>query len=74
MTDDKAAEDSPTQTPGLSAVVFAVLASAFGVNSSKNREKDFSAKSATPFIVAGIIFTLIFMLTLYGVVQMVLPD
>ena len=67
-------EQPPKQTPSLGAVVFAVLASAFGVNSSKNREKDFNAKSATPFIIAGIIFTIVFMLSVYGVVQLVLPE
>lgn len=67
-------EQPPKQSPSLGAVVFAVLASAFGVNSSKNREKDFNAKSATPFIIAGIIFTIVFMLSVYGVVQLVLPE
>ncbi len=67
-------EKQSKQSPSLGTVVFAVLASAFGVNSSKNREKDFNAKSATPFIVAGIIFTIVFMLSVYGVVQLVLPE
>lgn len=67
-------EQPPKQAPSVGAVVFAVLASAFGVNSSKNREKDFNAKSATPFIIAGIIFTIVFMLSVYGVVQLVLPE
>ncbi|MEY3017082.1 MAG: hypothetical protein RL336_217 [Pseudomonadota bacterium] len=73
MTDQQS-EQQDKKSPGLGSIVFAVLASAFGVNSSKNREKDFNAKSATPFIVAGIIFTIVFMASVYGVVQLVLPE
>jgi uncharacterized membrane protein len=51
----------------------AVLAGAIGVNSSKNRKKDFSAKSATPYIIAGILFTVLFMISLYGLIQWILP-
>lgn len=74
MSDQAKNDTEERETPSLGTIVFAVLASAFGVNSSKNREKDFKAKSATPFIIAGIIFTVVFMLSVYGVVQLVLPE
>jgi uncharacterized membrane protein len=66
-------KNEPTDSPGLGTLVMAVLAGAIGVNSSKNRKKDFSAKSATPYIIAGILFTVLFMISLYGLIQWILP-
>ena len=51
-----------------------VLAAAFGVQSSKNRERDFKQGKARHFIIGGIIFTLLFMLSVYTVVQTVLSN
>jgi len=53
-------------------VVSSVLAAGLGVQSSKNRERDFKQGSIKVFIAAGIIFTLVFMGTVYTVVQLVL--
>lgn len=53
-------------------VVSSVLAAGLGVQSSKNRERDFKQGSVKVFIAAGIIFTLVFMGTVYTVVQLVL--
>lgn len=49
-----------------------VLAAAFGVQSSKNRKRDFSQKSFTPFIIGGIVFTAVFVITVASVVSLVL--
>ena len=43
-----------------------------GVQKKKNLQEDFSKSSATPFIVAGIIMTLLFILAVWGVVQLAL--
>ncbi|MEH8016846.1 DUF2970 domain-containing protein [Rheinheimera muenzenbergensis] len=43
-----------------------------GVQSEKQRQQDFSASSPVPFIIAGIIFTLFFVLTLLLIVFWVL--
>ena len=53
-------------------VVSSVFAAGLGVQSSKNRERDFKQGRAGVFIAAGVIFTLIFIGTVYGVVQLVL--
>ncbi|MDJ0879361.1 MAG: DUF2970 domain-containing protein [Halieaceae bacterium] len=53
-------------------VIGSVIAAAFGVQSSRNRERDFSHGSFGPFIAAGIIFTILFIGALYLVVSTVL--
>ena len=53
-------------------VIASVLAAGLGVQSSKNRERDFKQGRAGTFIAAGLIFTLLFIGTVYTVVQMVL--
>jgi hypothetical protein len=49
-----------------------VLSAMIGVQKKKNLREDFSKSSATPFIIAGIIMTLLFIFTVWGVVQLVL--
>lgn len=65
-------EQTNSKEPSFGQVIFAVAASAFGVRRSKDSEKDFQTKSAKPFIIGGIIFTLVFMATVYTVVRLVL--
>ena len=55
-------------------VVSSVLAASLGVQSSKNRERDFKQGRAGVFIAAGIIFTLLFIGTVLTVVQLVLKN
>ncbi len=54
-------------------VLGSTLAAAFGVQSSKNRERDFTHGKASHFIFMGIAFTVIFVLAVVTVVQLVLP-
>lgn len=49
-----------------------VMSAMIGVQKKENLKNDFSKKSATPFIVAGIIMTLVFIVVVWGVVQFVL--
>ncbi|MDA1073293.1 MAG: DUF2970 domain-containing protein [Proteobacteria bacterium] len=49
-----------------------VLAAAFGVQSGRNRERDFTSGKASHFIILGIGFTVVFVLVLIGVVNLVL--
>lgn len=60
--------------PGLLKVLQSILAGAIGVQSSKHQAEDFSSSSPWAFIVAGILFTVGFVVTLILVVQWVLPD
>ena len=64
--------DEPASKPGPLQIVASVLAAAFGVQSSKNRERDFTQGNHKTFIVAGIVFTLLFIATVMFVVQLVL--
>lgn len=49
-----------------------VMAAFVGVQKKKNLEEDFAKSSATPFIIAGLLMALVFVLVVYGVVQLVL--
>ena len=53
-------------------IIQSTLAAAIGVQSKKNRERDFEEGNAGAFIAAGIISTALFIATVLGVVQWVL--
>ena len=55
-------------------VVSSVFAAGLGVQSSRNRERDFKQGRAGVFIAAGIIFTLLFIGGVFTVVQVVLKN
>lgn len=46
--------------PSFSAIVMSTLAAAIGIQSSKNRERDFSQGNIKVYIAAGLIFTALF--------------
>jgi hypothetical protein len=50
------------------------VAAAFGVQSRANRERDFTRGKPLHFIVAGVVFTALFVLTVAMVVQLVLRN
>lgn len=75
MAEDKGEKnDKSRKGPGVLKVLQSVLAGAIGVQSDKRREEDFSSHSPWPYIVAGIIFTAGFVITLVIVVKMVLAN
>jgi hypothetical protein len=53
-------------------MVQSVVAAAFGVQSGKNRARDFTHGKPSHFVILGVLFTAIFALTLFGIVQLVL--
>lgn len=55
-------------------VIGSVFAAGMGVQSSKNRERDFKQGKFSVFVIAGIVFTLVFMATLFTIVQLVLNN
>jgi hypothetical protein len=57
--------------PTLARVLASVLASMFGVQSNKQREQDFTHGKAGTYIAVGIVATLVFILAIWGVVQLV---
>lgn len=52
-------------------IIQSTLAAAIGVQSKKNRERDFEEGSAGTYIVAGIVFTALFIATMLTVVHVV---
>ena len=71
MTETPSPDQTPRRLP-LSSIVRSVFAAAFGVQSQRNRERDFEQGSYRHFVVAGIVFTVLFVLTLVAVVRIVL--
>ena len=60
------------QQPTLWEVVKSVLASFFGVQSNKNRERDFEHGKPIHFIVVGFLLTVLFIFLIWGLVKLVL--
>jgi hypothetical protein len=69
---DSPPDQEEAREPGFWQVVMSVLAAGLGVQNSKNRERDFTRGNPLVFIAAGLIFTVLFVLTLIGVVNLVL--
>jgi hypothetical protein len=66
-------QEKPPSSRGQSlfSVIGSVFASMFGVQSSKKHQEDFRHGKASTYIVVGAIATLVFILTVWGIVQLV---
>ncbi|MBY5981121.1 DUF2970 domain-containing protein [Ferrimonas balearica] len=53
-------------------VVWSVLAAMFGVQSERNRERDFTDTSPLPYIITGVIMLVLFVLSLIWLVNQIL--
>lgn len=67
------ASSNKPQKTSLFDIVKSVAASAFGVQSAKNRERDFQQQSIIPYIVVGVIFVLLFIIGLIFLVSYIVP-
>ena len=65
-------QPSNQQKPRLISVVKSILAAGIGVQSKKNRTRDFEQGSPLVFIIGGIVFTLLFIATVATAVGFVL--
>ncbi|MES1943365.1 hypothetical protein PC39_04577 [Salinisphaera sp. PC39] len=72
MTDDERRE--PDEPLTLWQTIMSVLAAFFGVQSSTNRQRDFSRGRPLHFILIGLVATVIFVLVLVLVVRLVLAQ
>lgn len=68
--DDKTSNN----TPGPLAVIGSVLSAAFGVQSRKNRERDFQYGKFRNYVIAAILFVIVFIITVTSVVRLVLSQ
>ena len=64
--------ESPEKPPTFWQVLHSVMAAAFGVQSGKNRTRDFTHGKPSQFLLLGLLFTGVFVLTLFAIVKLVL--
>jgi len=60
--------------PSLLDVLKSVLASFFGVQSDKNRERDFKQGSPAQFIIVGLVLTVLFIVGMIMIVKLILAS
>ena len=60
------------QSPSFLGVLGSVLASMFGVQSNRKREQDFTHGKPSQYILVGLLVTVVFILTVWGVVKLVM--
>ena len=60
------------RAPSLLSVLGSVLASMFGVQSSRKREQDFTHGKPSQYVIIGLLVTVLFVLTVWGVVSLVM--
>ncbi|SKA49076.1 Protein of unknown function [Enterovibrio nigricans DSM 22720] len=69
----KRIKEQKGNTVGILEIIKSVFAAMFGVQSDKNRQRDFQQASMVPYIVVGVVFVVLFVLGLIGVVSFVTP-
>ncbi len=63
---------TPVSRSTLLQTMKSVLAAGFGVQSSRNRERDFSGNNPVRFVIAGLMGTALFVLIMILIVRLVL--
>ena len=58
--------------PGLKQIIKAVAGAFIGVQSEQQRQQDFNSQSPMPYIIAGVVMTVLFVATLVIIVSVVL--
>jgi len=64
--------EAPPPRLGVWQIVSSTIAAGFGVQSSRNRARDFNSGKPTHFIIAGIVFTVLFVVGMVLLVRLVL--
>ena len=67
-------DENKSKKPRLGSVIKSILAAAIGVQSNKNRQRDFEEGNPLVFIIGGFVFTLLFIATIATVVGLVLSN
>jgi len=70
--DNPSNDPHDNKPPTLWQMLHSVMAAAFGVQSHKNRARDFTHGKPSHFVILGVVFTAVFALILLGIVQLVL--
>lgn len=66
--------DVEEKAPSFWQIVFSTMAAFLGVQSNKNRVRDFKHGNFLAYVVSGLIFTVIFIFCVVTVVKMVLSN
>ena len=74
MSNTNESQQKPKTATSALRVVGSVLAAGFGVQSGKNRERDFKEGKLMTFVIAGLLFTALFVASVYLVVTVVLEN
>lgn len=72
MSEENDNQQKVEEEVGLFKVIGSVMMAALGVQSARNRHRDFTNGRATPYIIVGIIFTVLFILVLSGIVKLIM--
>lgn len=64
--------ENQSSSMSLWEVTKSVSAAFFGVQTEKNRQRDFQNGKASHFIIIGLVATIVFIVVLWGIVQIVL--
>ena len=67
-------QENTQKKPGLISMVVSVLAAFLGVQTEKNRHRDFQHGNPKAYIIIGVILTILFVLGLVGVVNLVMAS
>lgn len=65
-------EQHSDKKPGLGSVILSTLAAAIGIQSSKNRERDFVKGNFKAYVASGIIFVVVFITSIVMLVKFII--
>ena len=64
----------PAKKPSFLDIIISGLAALFGVQSDRNRQRDFNHGNPVIYVAVGAVFVILFVLTLVLIVSWVVPD
>jgi len=64
--------DKQEHKPGLFQLILSIMAGAIGVQSDRNRERDFERGDFRRFVIGGVVFTTLLILTLIALVRWII--
>ena len=74
MSEHQKEPEPNKKQPGLGSIILSTLAAAFGVQSSKNRERDFVKGNLKSYVISGLIFVVIFISSIVMLVKFLIQQ
>lgn len=62
------------QKPGFGSVILSTLSAFIGIQSSKNRERDFAKGNFKAYVISGLIFTVLFITGIVTLVKFLIAN